>query len=64
MTWKDLELLFNRALRFTFSRKKLLFMAPILISCGVLVVLGKAMAVNASDWVRTSLQFLPSFFAL
>ena len=62
MTWKDLELLFNRALRFTFSRKKLLFMAPILISCGVLVVLGKAMAVNASDWVRMSLQFLPLFF--
>lgn len=62
MTWKDLELLFNRALRFTFSRKKLLFMAPILISCGIIVVLCKAMAINASDWVRTSLYFLPLFF--
>jgi hypothetical protein len=62
MTWKDLELLFNRALRFTFSRKKLLFMAPILLSCGILVVLCKAMAFNACDWVRMSLQFLPLFF--
>ncbi len=62
MTWKDLELLFNRALRFAFSRKKLLFMAPILISCGILVVLCKAMAINASNWARTSLYFLPLFF--
>ncbi len=62
MTWKDLEHLFNRALQFTFSRKKLLFMAPILIACGVIVVLCKAMAINASDWVRTSLHFLPLFF--
>jgi hypothetical protein len=62
MTWKDLELMFNRALQFTFSRKKLIFMAPILISCGVLVVFCKALAICASDWVRSSLHFLPLFF--
>ncbi len=62
MTWKDLEFLFNRALRLTFSRKKLLFIAPILIGCGVLIVLSKAMAIYANPWIRTSLQFLPLFF--
>lgn len=62
MTWKELEFLFNRALRFTFSRKKLCFMSPVLVSCGVMVVLCKAMAIDASHWVRTSLNFLPLFF--
>lgn len=62
MSWTDLERMFNRAFCFTFSRRKLLFIAPILLSCGVLIVLSKAMAMGASGWVRTSLYFLPLFF--
>ncbi len=62
MTWTELETIFNRALRFTFSRKKVLFLVPILIFCGLIVVLCRALAEHASDWMAMSLTFLPIFF--
>jgi len=59
--FEEIEPIFNRALKFSFSRKKLLFVFPILVICGVLVVLCHTLAIQAHHWVEVSLVFLPSF---
>lgn len=62
MSWNELELMFNRALQFTFSRKKMLFTAPVLILCGLIVVLCRALGKGAGHWFAYSFVFLPIFF--
>ena len=59
MNWAELETCFNRALAFSFSKKKLLLVFPVLVLCGLLVVFCRAVAVEASEWVAMSLAFLP-----
>ena len=59
MSWIELENCFNRAVAFSFSRKKLLIAFPGLLLCGVLIVFCRAVAFDASDWVAMSLAFLP-----
>jgi hypothetical protein len=61
MTWTELELIFNRAFTFSFSRKKMIFFFPILVMCAFLIVLCRALALRASDWVTMSLALLPVF---
>ena len=61
MTWSEVEGVFNRALSFSFSKKKLLFVFPILVVCGLLIVFCRALAIKAGDWVILSLTFLPVF---
>src|ERR1700722_17167578 len=61
MNWSDLELIFNRSFAFSFSRKKMIFFFPILVLCAFLIVLCRALALSASDWVTMSLAFLPVF---
>ncbi len=63
MTFEDIEHIFNRALRFSFSKKKLLFMFPILVICGLMLVFCRALAVNAGQWVVLSLTFFPVFLS-
>lgn len=63
MTFEDIEHIFNRALRFSFSKKKLLFMFPVLVVCGLMLVFCRALAVNAGQWVVLSLTFLPVFLS-
>ena len=63
MTFEEIERIFNRALRFSFSRKKILFMFPILVVCGLMLVFCRALAVNAGQWVVLSLTFLPVFLS-
>lgn len=63
MTFADIEYIFNRALRFSFSKKKFLFMFPILVVCGLMLVFCRALAVNAGQWVILSLTFLPIFLS-
>lgn len=63
MTWKDVEFIFNRALAFSFSRKKFLFVFPVLVGCGLLTVICRALAFSAGDWMRLSLAFLPQFLS-
>jgi hypothetical protein len=63
MVFEDLELIFNRALKFSFSKKKLLFMFPVLVVCGLMLVFCRALAVNAGQWVILSLTFLPIFLS-
>jgi hypothetical protein len=62
MSWNELEHLFNRALQFTFLRKKLLFIIPTLICCGMIVVCCKILAMGANPWISLSFIFLPIFF--
>lgn len=63
MTWHEMEHIFNRALKFSFSRKKLFFMFPILLICGLMTVFCRAVAVSAGQWVVLSLTFLPIFLS-
>jgi len=63
MTWNEVEFIFNRALRFTFSRKKLCVTAAVLVICGMLIVLCRAFAAKTSDYLTLSLTFLPIFFS-
>ncbi len=59
MNFFDFEKCFNRALSHSFSRKKFLITFPVLVLCGILIVFCKTIAIDASDWVSTSLVFLP-----
>lgn len=59
--FQEIEELFNRALRFSFSRKKIFFMFPVLLSCGVLIVFCRAVSFAANSWVSMSLAFMPVF---
>lgn len=61
MTYQELEETFNRALLLSFSKKKLLFVFPVLLVCGVLIVFCRAISYNANPWVVMSLSFLPVF---
>jgi len=61
MTWQEIEQIFNRAFSLSFSRKKLLFVFPILLVCGLLIVFCRAVGVNAGQWIIYSLTFLPIF---
>ena len=58
-TWMDLEKCFNRAIAYSFSKKKMLLTFPALVLCGILIVFCRAVAFTASDWVAMSLAFLP-----
>jgi hypothetical protein len=61
MIWKELEIIFNRSIIFSFSRKKFLFILPILLFCGLIVVFCRTLAFGAGPWVAMSLAFLPVF---
>lgn len=62
MTWKEVETIFNRALSYTFSRKKLLFTAPILIFCGLVSVCFRLLGAQGHGWLAISMKFMPLFF--
>ncbi len=62
--WQDFEQAFNRALFFSMRRKKILFILPILILCGVLVVISHSLWVGSNPWVRSSLAFIPGFLCV
>jgi hypothetical protein len=61
MDFQAFSFIFNRALAFTFSRKKLLFVFCILALSGLLVVFFRGLALHAGQWVQLSLTFLPIF---
>jgi|SRR3569832_165439 len=62
--WKDLEQAFNRALFFSLTRKKIFFVLPVLLLCGVIVVLSHTLWVGSNPWVRSSLAFIPGFLCM
>ena len=61
MDLQTFSYIFNRALAFTFSKKKLLFVFFVLAMSGLLVVFFRGLALHAGQWVQLSLTFLPIF---
>jgi hypothetical protein len=61
MDFQTFSFIFNRALAFTFSKKKLLFVFCVLALSGLLVVFFRGLALHAGQWVKLSLTFLPIF---
>jgi len=61
MNFHSLSFIFNRALSHIFSKKKCLVVFCILALSGLLVVFFRGLAVNAGEWVKLSLTFLPIF---
>lgn len=61
MHLSDIQFIFNRALSYTFEKKKLLLTFIVLALCGVLVVFFRGLSLNANQWLLMSLAFLPLF---
>ncbi|MCH9612434.1 MAG: hypothetical protein S4CHLAM102_09240 [Chlamydiia bacterium] len=61
MTFAEIENVFNRALRYSFTKMKFVFVLPVVLVCGLLIVFCRALAVNANSWLSLSLAFLPVF---
>ena len=62
MNFQSLSQIFNRALKYIFSKKKCLTVFLVLALSGLLVVFFRGVAINAGKWVKLSLTFLPIFF--
>lgn len=63
MTFQDIQIIFNRAVKHTFSLKKLLATFLILAFCGCLVVFFRGLAISATGWIVMSLTFMPIFLS-
>lgn len=61
MTFSDIQMMFNRAISLSLSKKKFLLVFTILALCGVLVVFFRGLALGANEWLLMSLTFLPIF---
>ncbi|MGL4540352.1 MAG: hypothetical protein ACRCU0_05185 [Candidatus Rhabdochlamydia sp.] len=61
MTWNDIEICFNRALRLSFSIKKLLFVFIVLWCCGFTLLLCKSLGSETQEWLMLNWSFLPFF---
>jgi MFS family permease len=59
--WQEIEAFFNRALKYSLTRKKFFLLFPALVLCGVLIVLCHTFWLGANPWVRASLAFVPGF---
>lgn len=63
MLIKDLELCFNRALLLCFNKKKVFVVFPVLVLCGILIVVSRALGFSAIKWLSLSFFFLPLFLS-
>lgn len=63
MSWDQLEKIFDRAMRYSLSKNKMLVIFPLLVLCGLLLVLCQVVAIGASDWVFLVLMFFPIFLS-
>ncbi|NGX27028.1 MAG: hypothetical protein K940chlam6_00955 [Chlamydiae bacterium] len=61
MTWQQLEKIFNRAMKLTFSKRKFLLVFPVLALCGLLAVICRTISHGVSQWMVMSMAFLPVF---
>lgn len=62
--WQDIEAIFNRALKFSYTRKKIFFLFPALILCGILIVLSHTFWLGANPWAQASFAFVPEFLCI
>lgn len=61
MNLNDLEKMFDRAWKYSFSRVKLIFVFAVLTVCGFLAVIFRAISHGSGQWVQMSVTFLPIF---
>ena len=61
MTWQQLEKIFNRALKHSFSKRKFLLVFPVMALCGLLTVICRTISHGVSQWMVMSTAFLPIF---
>lgn len=61
MTFGEIEKIFNRSLRLSFSKRKWLLVFPILCLCGLITVICRIISFHAGQWVQMSVTFLPVF---
>jgi hypothetical protein len=61
MNYFEIQPLFDRAVRLTFSKTKWLITFGVLALCGVFTVFSKGLAESANKWLAMSLTFLPVF---
>lgn len=57
----ETEAMFNRALKYSYTRKKFFLLFPALVMCGIIIVLCHTFWLGANPWVRASLAFVPAF---
>lgn len=62
--WQELEQAFNRAFFFSLTRKKIFLILPVLLVCGVVVVVSHTLWVGSNPWIRASLAFVPGFVCM
>jgi hypothetical protein len=63
MNFDAMEQMCDRALQYTFCKKKLLLTAATLSLSGLLVVFSMGLSLSANVWVSLSLSFLPLFIS-
>jgi len=56
-----LEVMFNRALAYSFQQRNFFSFFPLVLLCGFIFVLCKGLAMNTTPWMEMSLTFLPYF---
>src|SRR5262245_8810734 len=61
MNFNHMQLMFNRAVSLSLTKKKFLLVFSVLLLCGVLVVFFRGLALDANEWFLMSLTFLPIF---
>lgn len=61
--WQEIEGIFNRAFKLSYTRKKILLMLPVLFGAGILVVLSHSLWIHANPWLKSSLAFVPLFLS-
>ena len=61
MSFIELEKIFNRSFLLGYSKKRFLFLFPVLFISGLSVILCRALAIKATGWVLLSLSFVPFF---
>lgn len=61
MTLQDIQVLFNRALSYTFNLKKNFVVFCVLALCGLMAVFFQGLGTHAGVWIKMSLIFLPIF---
>lgn len=61
MNLADIQFIFNRALSWSFDKKKWLLIFSVLMACGLVTVFCQALSLHSFKWVSNSLFFL-SFF--
>lgn len=63
MLFNQLDKCFNKAVKESFAKKKMLFTGPFVVLCGLFFVFCKTVALSCGPWMRLFLLFFPLFLS-